>query len=120
MASAGSKEVPSSRELERLWFEMQREMTESGRVAKIQSKIVTEGGTAETTEVVRVGPFIAMSKGRYLMYLPGQKAFAVLPRQPPGKMTRAAADLQDAKSGYVRAVADPARGVLLGLYVERP
>jgi len=117
---AASKELPSSRELERLWFEMQREMTESGRVAKMPSKIVTEGGTAEQTDVVRIGPFIAMSNGRYLSYLPSQKAFQVLSRQPSSKLTGAASSLQSATTGYVRAAVDPARGVLLNLYVERP
>ncbi|HUE37896.1 MAG TPA: MotA/TolQ/ExbB proton channel family protein [Candidatus Binatia bacterium] len=117
---AGSKELPGSPQLERLWFEMQREMTESGRVARIHTKVVEAGGTTQQADVVRVGPFIAMSGGRFLMYLPGQKTLAVLSRQPPSQLTRAAAELQDAKSGYVRAPVDPSRGVLLGLYVERP
>ena len=119
-ALGASKELPGSTELERLWFEMQREMTESGRVAKLKAKIVTEGGTPEEAEVVRIGPFIAMSNGRYLSYLPGQKALAVLSRQPPRAMTSAASALQAATSGYTRAVADPSSGVLLNLYVERP
>jgi len=117
---AGSKELPGSPQLERLWFEMQREMTESGRVARIHTKVVEAGGTTQQADVVRVGPFIAMSGGRFLMYLPGQKTLAVLSRQPPSQLTRAAAELQEAKSGYVRAPVDPSRGVLLGLYVERP
>jgi biopolymer transport protein ExbB len=117
---ASSKELPSSANLERLWFEMQREMTESGRVAKVSAKVVDPGGTTQQSEIVRIGPFIAMSAGRFLTYLPGQKSLAVLSRQPPRKLTRAAANLQDAQSGYLRAPVDPSRGVLLGLYVERP
>jgi biopolymer transport protein ExbB len=117
---AASKELPSSAELERLWFEMQREMTESGRVARFRHKIVEPGGTSQEADVVRIGPFIAMSGGRYLTYLPGQKSLEVLSRQPPSAFTRAASDLEEAKSGYVRGVSDPSRGVLLGLYVERP
>jgi len=117
---AGSKELPGNPQLERLWFEMQREMTESGRVARIHTKVVEAGGTTQQADVVRVGPFIAMTGGRFLMYLPGQKTLAVLSRQPPSQLTRAAAELQEAKSGYVRAPVDPSRGVLLGLYVERP
>jgi biopolymer transport protein ExbB len=117
---ASSKELPSSANLERLWFEMQREMTESGRVAKVSAKIVEPGGNTQQAEVVRIGPFIATSAGRFLTYLPGQKSLAVLSRQPPRKLTRAAANLQEAQSGYLRAPVDPSRGVLLGLYVERP
>jgi len=117
---AGAKELPSSVELERLWFEMQREMTESGRVAKLPMKIVEPDGAAHEAEVVRVGPFIAMSDGNFVSYLPTQKALQVLSRQPPSEFTNAAEELQEAESGYVRAPVDPARGVLLNLYVERP
>ena len=119
-ALAGTKELPSSTQLERMWFEMQREMTESGRVARFQHKIVEAGGEPKDAEVVRIGPFIAMSNGQFLSYLPSQKAFVVLSRQPPGEFTSAASELQEAKEGYVEAPVDPARGVLLNLYVERP
>jgi biopolymer transport protein ExbB len=119
-ALGASKELPSSVDLERMWFEMQREMTESGRVAKFQGKVVEPAGTVQAADVVRIGPFIAMSGGRYLTYLPGQKSLSVLPRQPGKKLVRAARDLDAATSGYVRAAVDPSRGVLLGLYVERP
>ncbi len=117
---SATRELPSSANLERLWFEMQREMTESGRVAKIQTRIIESGGSAKQAEAVRIGPFIAMSEGRYLMYLPGQRSLAVMSRQPPRKLTSAASRLAETQSGYVRAAVDPSRGVLLGLYVERP
>jgi len=117
---AASKELPSSLELERLWYEIQREMTESGRVARLRTKIVEPDGSSRDAEVVRIGPFIAMSEGTYLSYLPGQKSFAVLSRQPPAVFLRAAKDLQTAQSGTVRAAVDPSHGVLLNLYVERP
>jgi len=117
---AASKELPASPQLERLWYEMQREMTESGRVARTSTKIVEAGGTPQQADVVRIGPFIAMSAGRYLSYLPVQKSLVVLSRQPPSQLTKAASALQEAKSGYLRAAVDPSRGILLGLYVERP
>jgi biopolymer transport protein ExbB len=117
---ASSKELPSSTELERMWFELQREMTESGQVAVMHLPIVELDGSRKDADVVRIGPFIAMSDGRYLNYIPEEKVFAVLSRQPPGEFTKAARNLQDAKSGSVIAAVDPARGVLLNLYVERP
>jgi biopolymer transport protein ExbB len=117
---ASSKELPSTAKLERMWFEIQREMTEQGRVALLQSKIVEKDGSIKDADVVRIGPFIAMSNGRYLSYIPDQKVLRVLSRQPPSEFTRAAERLQNAKSGYVLAAVDPARGVLLNLYVERP
>jgi biopolymer transport protein ExbB len=68
-----------------------------------------------------VGPFIASTEGRYLSYLPSQKALAMLPDRVPSEFTRPAEDLQDATGEqYVRAAVDPSRGVILGLYIERP
>jgi biopolymer transport protein ExbB len=117
---AGAKALPSIAELERLWFELQREMTETGRVARLQAQVVDLDGSTRSAEVVRIGPFIASSGGEYLSYLPGLKRLARLSRQPPRRFTRLAEDLADAQNGYTRAVADPSRGVLLALYVERP
>jgi biopolymer transport protein ExbB len=117
---ASSKELPSSPKLERMWFEIQREMTEQGQVAQLHTKIVENDGSAKDAEVVRIGPFIAMSEGRYLTYSPEEKSLRVLSRQPPHEFTSAASGLQEAKSGYVLSAVDPARGVLLNLYVERP
>ncbi len=119
---AGAKALPSIRELERLWLELQREMTESGKVVAFNSKVVQPGGEKVDTKVIRVGGFTASSEDEYLGYIPSEHALQVLPRQPGGKLTGIAEDLADStgQSEYVRAVADPARGVLLAMYVERP
>jgi biopolymer transport protein ExbB len=44
----------------------------------------------------------------------------VLPRQLPSEFMEVAAEFMRATSGYATAVVDGNRGVLLGLYVERP
>jgi len=117
---ADSKQLPSIVELERLWYEMQREMTEGGRVARYRTSVVAPGGEKNESEVVRIGSFLAVSEGRYLNYLPTQRSLTVLPRQLSREFAEAAQRLQEARSGYVRAAVDPTRGVLLALYVERP
>jgi biopolymer transport protein ExbB len=117
---ASSKELPSTSKLERMWFEIQREMTEQGLVRRVRTRIVDKDGSAQEADVLRIGPFIAMSAGRYLSYLPEERVLRVLSRQPPGEFTRAASRLQKAHNGYILAAVDPARGVLLNLYVERP
>jgi len=120
-ASLGkAKELPSIEKLERLWFEIQREMTESGQVVRFQTKIIDADGKANDAEVVRIGSFIAMSNGRYLTYLPSVGALSVLSRQPGGDLTSFARDLQRAQTGYVEAAVDPSRGVLLAMIVQRP
>ena len=115
-----SKELPSINKLEQLWYEMQREMTESGQVARFRTGIVGADGSSVESDVVRIGGFIAMSDGQYLNYLPSVKTLSLLPRPPPGWMVGLAKDLQAAQSGYVEAATDPSRGVLLSLYVQRP
>lgn len=117
---ATAKSLPSIQELERLWYELLREMTETGRVARFETEIVTPHGEKETTEVVRIGGFTALSKGRYLNFTPGPDTLSVLPRQPGSDLVSMAKDLQESQEGYVRSVVDPSRGVLLALYTQRP
>jgi biopolymer transport protein ExbB len=115
-----SKSLPSIEELERLWFEIQREMTESGQVVAFPTTIVGADGTPTEAEVVRIGGFLAMSDGRYLNYLPSVGKLGVLSRQPASNLTNLAGGLQKASSGYVEAAVDPSRGVLLSMIVQRP
>lgn len=117
---ATAKALPSITELEQLWFEMQREMTETGRIARFETEIVTPHGEKETAEVVRIGGFTAMSKGRYLSFNPGDDTLSILPRQPGAELLEMAEGLQQAQEGHVRAVVDPSRGVLMALYTQRP
>ncbi|MBK7948235.1 MAG: MotA/TolQ/ExbB proton channel family protein [Deltaproteobacteria bacterium] len=115
-----AKELPSIEKLERLWFEIQREMTESGRVVRFDAKVIDADGEPRDAEVVRIGSFIAMSDGKYLSYLPSVGKLGVLPRQPSGELLHFASALQQAKSGHVKAAVDPSRGVLLSMIVQRP
>jgi biopolymer transport protein ExbB len=115
-----ARDLPSIEQLERLWFEIQREMTESGRVARFPSTVIGADGTPAESEVVRVGGFIATSGGRYLQYLPSQGRLQVLPRQPPAELGAIARNLEEARSGIVEAAVDPARGVVLSMIVQRP
>jgi biopolymer transport protein ExbB len=117
---AKAKSLPSIVELEQLWYEMLREMGETGKVTRFKTKVSTPEGLEEDAEVVSIGGFIAMTNGRYLTYLPGLKTLSILSRQPPTALVRIAENVQKAEEGYVKAVVDPSRGVLLSLYVQRP
>jgi biopolymer transport protein ExbB len=117
---SSSRATPTADDLERLWLEIQREMTASGQVAKYRTAVVQPGGAPMEAEVVRIGPFNAMADGQFLQYLPELRTLSVLPRQLPGEFMSVARDFMRATSGYADAVVDPNRGVLLDLYVERP
>jgi biopolymer transport protein ExbB len=117
---AASGVTPSARELERVWVEIQREMTASGKVARYKAPVVQLGGEAIESDVVRVGPFNVTSGGQFLKYVPSLRTLTVLPRQLPAMFTDVATGLENATEGYVDAVVDSSRGVLVGLYIERP
>ncbi len=117
---AKSKALPSSADLERLWFETLREMGETGRVTRFATQIVTPTGEKRDADVVRIGGFIATSGDQYLHFDPGVNTLTVLPRQPQAELRELAAGVAAARGGYVNAVVDPSRGALLALYVQRP
>jgi biopolymer transport protein ExbB len=117
---AASTAAPTAAELERLWIEIQREMTASGQVAKYRTTIIQPNGEPVESEVIRIGPFTAIADGQFLAYLPNLRTFNVLPRQLPGEFMDVAREFTTATSGYVDAVVDAGRGSLLALYVERP
>ena len=117
---AEGRTAPTAAELERLWIEVQREMTASGQVAKYRAPVVQPGGTSVESDVIRIGPFTATANGQFLSYLPGLRTLNVLPRQLPPVFMDVARQFETATSGYATAVVDSYRGVTLGLYVERP
>jgi biopolymer transport protein ExbB len=117
---AQTKALPSIDKLEKLWFEMQREMTETGRNVKFTARVVEPDGQAADVEVVRVGPFLAVHDDRFLSYLPSQHELTVFSRQPDSPYPGIAEDYVEAESGYEKMVVDPARGAMLALVVLRP
>jgi biopolymer transport protein ExbB len=121
---AAARALPSIYELERLWFELQREMTDGGKVVAYEANVLDLDPAAPPNkrEVVRIGPFTAVSGGEFLGYLSNDRSLSALDGQMPGEFRAIARELQNATdgTGHVRAVVDPARGALLGLYVQRP
>jgi biopolymer transport protein ExbB len=118
---AQSKALPSIDELEQLWYILQQEMTESGKIVKFPATIVRDDGTQTKTDVVRVGVFDAIVGDKFLKYLPETNSLVVLPRQPAGRFRDMADDLYSASAGSTVAMAvDPSRGSLLGQLIQTP
>jgi biopolymer transport protein ExbB len=113
---AGAKDLPSIAELERLWFEMQREMTETATVARVALPVASADGTSTERTVLRVGPFIASTGGEFLGYLPGTKGYTVLSRQPPTAFGKSAKMLEQAQSGYSRSLVEHSCVVLIVMF----
>ena len=80
-----NSKLPSIDEIERLWYELQREMTESGKVVKFTTDVIDTNGSKQSTEVVRVGSFNIVADGKYLTYSPETGNVTEIPRQPEGR-----------------------------------
>jgi len=115
-----NKELPTIDQLESLWFTLQQEMTESGKVVHYQTEILTASGEPRQANVFRIGGFNALAEGQYLRYLPETGKLAELARQPGSKYTSLAADFMDSTSGRADVAIDPTRGVMLSLLIQTP
>ncbi|PAJ76266.1 energy transducer TonB [Pseudoalteromonas sp. NBT06-2] len=115
-----SSKLASIEDIEKVWFELQREMTEQGKVKRFESEVIVAGGEKIRQEVVRVGAFNLISNGKYLQYNDTTNTLAELTRQPTGRFLASAQALQDAKSGFVDFTLDPTGGSILGLLVQAP
>jgi len=94
-------------ELERLWYELQREINATGEVVKFTADVIALDGTVESREVVRVGVFNAVSEGNYLTYASTRGMYEELPSQPAGRYTSTTSDVFGADSFPVQFAVDP-------------
>jgi len=115
-----TSKLASIDDIEKVWFELQREMTEQGKVSRFTTDVIVEGGSKAQKEVVRVGAFNLIADGKYLEYTPATNTISQLTRQPSSRYTATAADLQQANSGVVPFALDPTGGSILGLLVQAP
>ena len=106
-------------EMEQLWFELQREMTESGRIVKFPGTITKLSGDKVNTEIVRLGSYALLGEGEYLQWDPDTQAIIELARQPTGRHVDTAEAVQNAAEGeIVEFSIDPLRGSLLALLIQ--
>lgn len=117
----GSTQLPDIEEIERLWYEVQREMVETGRVVKFNGTVIKPNGEQAQQEIVRIGTYNLVSNGAYLNYADGK--IEELGRQPNAKMLEAASALQNASGGVVDVGIDPTGpvgGQLLSALIQKP
>lgn len=99
-------QLPSIEQLERLWFYLLQEMTESANVTRFTTNVAQPDGTQNSQEVVRIGAFNIVSDGQYLEFDANTKRLSVLPSQP-GDYTATAAAIQSATGGFTMVGIDP-------------
>jgi len=117
---AQGKTIPSTAQLEQLWYLMQQEIVESGKVVKFQAQVVANDGKSNSATVTRVGVFNASSAGKFVRYIPETRQIVTLARQPESRYVNAAEALEKNDSGTVDGVVDPSRGAILSLLIQVP
>ena len=116
-----NSKLPSIAEIERLWFMLQQEMTESGKVVKFTADVIDTNGAKSPTEVVRVGLFNIVADGKYLNYSPETKNVTEIPRQPEGRrFTGSTSELFNPSDEKIAFGLDPTLGGVLASLVARP
>lgn len=115
-----AKELPSIESLEKFWFLLQQEMTESGKVVRYAAPVVDAGGNEVERQVVRIGTFNVVADGKYLRWLPELGKLTELRRQPPARYLRTIAAFEKATDGLHTLAIDPSRGSILSMVIETP
>lgn len=98
--------LPSIEEIERLWYELQRETVESGKVVSFNTTVSDPAGNKSDRTVVRVGNFNLISDGKYLDYDSKSDTLSELSRQP-SKYLAGTSALQTSTGGFTKVGVDP-------------
>jgi biopolymer transport protein ExbB len=105
---SGSDKLPSIEEIERVWYELNREMVESGKVVAFNAELAKPNGDKVESKVVRVGLFnIVSDEGKYLQYVPSKGTLEELARQPSGPYIGWAKALANSTEGLQKFGVDP-------------
>jgi biopolymer transport protein ExbB len=119
---SGSDQLPSIEEIERVWFELLREVREQGEVSRFSAQVATPSGELSQRDVVRVGAFnIVDTNGNYLSF--NTDKLSELPRQPGGGFNAQAQDLAGSQSGLTQFGIDPTGptgGSFLAAIIDSP
>lgn len=123
-AIAENAGIPSSEELRGLWYTMQQEMTEQGKVSRYTADVTETDGSTTAQSVVRVGPFTAMTEEGFVNYKQDGDtklmSLVRLTKQPSAKFLSPAQDFASASGGIVTGVIDPSKGSILDTFVLTP
>lgn len=114
-----SSGLPNLNELEELWFALQTEMTESGKVSRFQTEVISLEGGSNVQEVIRVGTFNLVGEEGYLLYNSESAQVQPLGRQPDGHIVGSATSFLGETSGLQPLFLDPSQGQILSLLTAK-
>lgn len=113
-------DLPTVEEIEALWFELQREMTESGKVVSSKQTLLGNDGVEEVTDVIRVGTFNLIANGEYVQRIPETGKIVEFARQPSSRYMAGAESLGNTDKEVLAVTVDPIRGQLISLLGAAP
>ena len=121
---SSATELPTIRELEGLWYELQREMVAGSEVVTFNANVITLDGESVICAVTRVGLYNVICDGKYLEYIGSKGQYAFLGKQPEGRYVSTAKKLSKADAGdVVKFGVDPTGpvgGSLLANLIQTP
>lgn len=97
--------LPSIQDVEKLWYELQREIVEGGKIVKFQGVVASASGEPETRDIVRIGNYNLVSDGVYFSYKDGIIQGMNMGNQGP--LAEDASALVSATSGFTKTGIDP-------------
>jgi len=115
-----STNLASIEEIEQVWYELTREMSESGKVKTFEKEVTLANGNKVVKPITRIGTFNLVSDGVYLEWLNATNTIAELVRQPTGRFLNTVVDSENTKEGFSAFALDPTGGSILGLLVQAP
>ena len=118
LAERKSLDLPTTEELERLWYEILNELNQSGKIKSYNADILTKSGELVNQDVMRIGVFNSVSNGDYLNLVAEQNLLEYLAKQPERSIRRSARKLQNSDD-YREVFIDPTRGSLLTKLIDR-
>ena len=121
---SSATELPTIRELDGLWYELQREMVAGSAVVSFNANVITLDGESIECSVTRVGLYNAICDGKYLEYIGSKGQYAFLGKQPEGRYVSSAKKLSKADVGEVVKFGvdptGPVGGSLLANLIQNP
>lgn len=119
LSFASSKAIPSMDKLETLWFQLQHEMTHSGKITRFEGQVADTNGQFSQQELVRIGVFNAMNaQGQFLHWNPQQQQLSILAGQPDQQDQLNAKAFVQGQGDH--ALVDISSGQLLALLGQKP
>ncbi len=114
-------ELPTIEEIEFLWYQLQREMTEAGKITTSNQTVLTASGNEEQMEVMRIGTFNLIANGKYLQRISETGRIVEFSRQPSSRYMVGAKKIADANNGELLPFTiDPIRGQLIAIKGTAP